>query len=719
MSRSDARRPRSASAAARNPAARNPAARPGAEPTRPVRRSATGPHGPTVVSESENRLWTRCAIAILAVLCLVLLTIALGSHRIGDVMTETDFYGDYAQGARLLQQGKLLPARYGVVGPGYEIALALTGFLARDLFLAARLLSIAASISTVWLWFLLLRRRLDARVGILAALFMATNATFLRQGYSATTDAYAIALQAAAMYLLLARGGARAPLWAGMIAGIAFLTRYNAVYLLPLGLVALWLGGALAPRGPRSAGIFALGFLTPVVPWVLFSLAHGGAFSFQLHHNIAFDVFARAKGIAWDDYQRDLQPQFKTLWDVIARDPGAVTSRMFFNVWDHLRRDARLLLGWPVAVSVLLGVLLGIRDGSLRRVWPVLLAAALLFGTLVPIFYGERYSLALLPAYAMLAALFFASPRFAFPVGPQGRIWLKTLLAAYPLFIAAKHSSQVQAYVADQLPVEVLECAETLRELKRPGDQVICRKAHIAYYAGVESAAFPFTETIPDLADYAHRHKIRWLYFSWPEAETRPRYYYLLDTTAVVPGLTPRRVTRPHPAVLYEIGPTFGQLPTWWANDTLRAWHVARGRLMIEPHNTKLLYQFGGLAMTRGHFDGAIPALQHLIELDPRNVAGMVMLGTAQFYQQDYPNAGRTLERAVRLDPSNVDARIGLGWVSLLSGRPEDAADRWRPLIPIATDQQTLLKMAELYRRLGDVASADAALARQREVASR
>ena len=45
------------------------------------------------------------------------------------------------------------------------------------------------------------------------------------------------------------------------------------------------------------------------------------------HHD---PVFARAKGIPWDTYQNELQPQFKTLMDVIRRDPGAVFGLLVF-----------------------------------------------------------------------------------------------------------------------------------------------------------------------------------------------------------------------------------------------------------------------------------------------------------------------------------------------------------------------------------------------------
>ena len=112
------------------------------------------------------RAWIIAWIA-LGALAAVLIAMALGPHRVGDYFTESDFYGAYADSARLIQRGRLVPSRYGVIGPGYEVALAMAGVILRDLLLAAELLSIVGTLAIAWLWFDLARRRLDARVGAL------------------------------------------------------------------------------------------------------------------------------------------------------------------------------------------------------------------------------------------------------------------------------------------------------------------------------------------------------------------------------------------------------------------------------------------------------------------------------------------------------------------------------------------------------------------------
>lgn len=663
-------------------------------------------------ADLPSRSLTAAALVIAAVLGAALLAVALGPHRVGDVFTETDFYGGYAEGARLVQQGRLDPTRYGVVGPVYEIVLGIAGFLVRDLLLAAELLSVTATAAAVLLWFLLLGRRARPGLALLAMLFLATNATLFRYGYSATTDALALALQALALWLLLARAGPRAALFAGVAAALAFLTRYNAAVLLPAGLIAIALGGTLHERRARAALLFAAGFLAPVVPWVAWSLAHGATFASQLHHNIAYDVFARARGIPWDNYQRLLQHEFPTLGHVIARDPGAVLRRELFNVGDHLRLDAVALLGWPVAIAALAGAVIAALDGTLKRLWPVWLAAGLTFLALVPVFYSPRYALALLPAYAALAAAAFSSPRLA--PRPAARTAFAAL-ALLPLGFAAQASWREQKQVFSQLPVEVLEAAPVLRGEAGPGDGVIARKPHIAYHGGVRAIPFPFTRTLPELAVYARGQNARWLWFSWPEAEMRPDYAYLLDTSAVVPGLRVRAVTRRHPAVLYEIGAEFGAVPAWLGNDTLRAMHRARAQTLINPADVRPLYLLGFIARSRGRPAEAATWLEQAARVAPRHLETAILQGEVSLLLQNPGRAADAYRRALAIDPGNVAAQAGLGWAALVARQPREAAALWRPVIGVTEDGATLRRMVELYRALGDgaaAAEAEAALAR-------
>jgi tetratricopeptide (TPR) repeat protein len=698
----------------------------GAKAAREPKPRAGGPapialHGTPAESARETALFARLAWALTGALIVALLIVIQGPHSIGDYFTETDFYGAYAEGARLIQRGVIDATRYGVVGPGYEVALALAGFVIRDLFLAAETISVVSTAATLLLWFAILERRIGARVAIVAALFMATNAQLFRYGYSATTDAFAMAVQAFALWLLLNRGGAAGTWGAGLAAAIAFLTRYNAIYLVPAGIVVLLAGAGEAGGAPGGRGTaarrlgaalaFLGGFAVLVLPWVMFSLASGKGFSLQLHHNIAFEVFARPQGIAWDDYQRLMQPEFRSLADVLARDPGAVASRMALNLWTHLRLDARDLLGWPVAIAAGLGLLLALWTGAARRLWPLALAGALLFLTLVPVFHAARYSLGLLPVYAAFAGALFGLPAFALAAGRMPRVWLKPLLALIPLALALQANVAAQKETFRMLPREVNEAAATLRALAAPGDRIIARKGHIAYQAGLEAVPFPFADDLAQLGAYARERGARWLYVSWPEVQLRPRLAFLLDTSATVPGLTARKVTTDHPAVVYEIGPEFGTLPAWSSNDTLLSYHTARAQLMVDGRNLRALYALAQIEHHMDRLDRARVLLEQYVAQDTGYFSAWLLLGDTALRQNDLDTAARSFDLALRLRPESVAARVGMGWVSLAAGRERDAAGYWRPVIASTTDPATLQRMATLFGALGDAAAAAEAAA--------
>jgi len=649
----------------------------------------------------------RIALVLAALFAMLVLVIVFGPHRVGDVFTETDFYGAYGLGARALEAGHLDPSRYGVVGPIHEMTLALVGFVVRDLFLAAELISAAAATATLLLWHRIVRVRAGALAGLFAVAFLAANAQFLRYAYAATTDALALGVSAVSLFLLLTGGAtARRVLAAGVAAGLAFLTRYNTVALLPAGALALLLGWAAAPGGRRgrAALLFSAGFLAPVLPWVGISLASGAHFTFQLHQNIAYEVFARAKGIPWDVYQRQMEPLFPTPWSVIARDPAAVFGRMAFNVADHLRLDALKLAGLPVAIAAAAGLVFAALDGTLKRLRAVLLAGALLFLALVPGFHNERWSLAVLPVWAAFAAVAFASPKLALAlnVGGGQRVWLKTLLVALPLALSARTSVAVQRRVFDQLPVEVLEMAKEAKPWLKPGDRVMARKAHFAWYAGMRPVAFPYVDTLSQLAAAARRDSVRWLYFSWPEAEMRPDFSYLLDTTSDVPGLTARAVTSHWPAVLYEIGPGFGRDPAWLSDPKELAVHRARAQIAISRVDWRARLVVALDDRAHGRFEAAQKLLDEAARIAPRNPDVLLALGENLLQTDRAAEAADVFDRLEALSPGDPRTRIGRGWAALLQHQDRDAFELWRPVVSYANDAATLRRMHELFVAAGD-----------------
>jgi hypothetical protein len=226
-------------------------------------------------------------------------------------------------------------------------------------------------------------------------------------------------------------------------------------------------------------------------------------------------------------------------------------------------------------------------------------AAAWSYLALVPAGYNDRYALAVLPGYAALAAYAFVTPfRTARRARAGANRWQGSSARAIVLLAvsvhAARASVQLQRAVLAQQPLEALECARELRALARPGDRVIARKPHTGWLAGLETEPYPASDDLAGLAEAARRGQARWLYLSASEVLLRPRTAYLLDTTAVVPGLArralsvvPMRMTDGFAwwrlGILYEIGPGFGREPEGFEYAPVRTLHTLRGAAATVP----------------------------------------------------------------------------------------------------------------------------------------
>ncbi len=261
----------------------------------------------------------------------------------------------------------------------------------------------------------------------------------------------------------------------------------------------------------------------------------------------------------------------------------------------------------------------------------------------------------------------------------------------------------------------MLDCAKVLRAERQPGDRVIARKPHIAFHGGVEAVAFPFADSLPALAAVAKARNARWLFFSWPEMQMRPKLGYLLDTSLAVPGLTVRHATPGRPAVLYRIGPEFGTLtPALTSPETL-GYHYARSRLMVDSTDLRAWRYRGQVAFKWGRFPESQMATAHVLARTPDDTESLILYGETCLRTGDYAAASDAFDHAEMVLPGSMEARLGRGWARLMLRRPAEAAELWRPVIGVTRDPATLARMVELYQGLGDAqsaAEARAALAR-------
>jgi 4-amino-4-deoxy-L-arabinose transferase-like glycosyltransferase len=563
-----------------------------------------------------------------------------------------------------------------VVGPVYELVLGLLSLTRLDLYRLAQFLSLASTIGALLLLSGWMEQRFGRGAGWLTALLVATNATVFRYAYTAGTDAPFVFLSVAAFVLAFPRSpGPRTFLLAGLVAALATLTRYTGIVLVPLGLVAaLWPG---VPNRLRSLGAFAVGVLLIFAPWWAFTAARGAPPSFRFYHNLAYEVYARARGVTWDQYQERLESQFPTFLSVIARDPGAVVSRVATNAYEHAAQAAKDLWGWPLAALAALGLAL-VLARRIQGALPLVLYAAVFYLALVPVFYAARYHLPLVGPAAGLAALC----AIALPALVPGRAhaFASVLALAAALFVAldAGRATVVDTkLVASQVPNEVPPLAEALkRDWKGPGRPlVIARKPHLSYYADAVPVAFVALDSLDQLARYAREQHADYLFVSWPEALLRRPFAFLLVPEFAPPGLELVGVGTARHSVLYRITPAFGtEMPGWYPREW--NWRAGEGMTRIAPNDAAAWLEAGEGRHARNDLDGAREAYETALRLRPGWGRAYMDLGNLAGDRGDFEAAVRNFLAAERAGERIPTLDRNLGYAYLRIGDTQNARAR-------------------------------------------
>jgi 4-amino-4-deoxy-L-arabinose transferase-like glycosyltransferase len=654
-------------------------------------------------------------VGFIALTGLFLIAVAAFFHPIGDYYAESDFYGGYADGARMIARGDIDPRRYVVVGPLYETMVALLSGVAGDRYAAGKLVSVASAIAVLIGWFVLVRRHAGDRAAAWTTAFLGTNAILLRHGYSATTDMLAAALQVSSLLLLLGVSSSIGFAAAGLLAGLAMLTRYSSIFLVPaaaLTLLVLARPTRVAPG--RALGLWLAGFALIVAPWAIFSVAHGVVPGSVLAERFGFYWQADASRNVQDLVSAPPTDPYDSAAGVVRRDPGAFVARLAGNVGRHLAGDARVLLGWPLAILVAIGAVLAIaaaRRTPMTRGRAIAAHGALLFAILLPAFYSERYALPLVPFYAALAG--FAVTR----IGRTSRAAsiAATTVAVLVLAVTTSRALSAVDQALRESPLEVIPAGRALARVATKETRVMSRKGHIGYYAGLEVVPFPRAGSLRELADRARAEGAGFLYYSWYETRLRREFGFLLDTTADIPGLTRVFFTRHEPATVFAIGPDFGRDPSWFADPFAVEVHNARG--LVESFPDSLAWPYRTVlavdALGREHPEEALRLAELATRAMPRDTLGWVVMGEALRTLGRNDRALDAYRHALALDPGDPQAAVGAGWVLLALGRRREAASAWRPVVGVAADTTTLGAMTRLFESLGDDEAAAAARARR------
>lgn len=464
-------------------------------------------------------LWAADPLNILSLLVfLVWGSVGIWFRPIGDFGVETDFFGDFVPHAAEWIRGHP-SVMDGYRGPFYYLLVGALSILG-DTFLMAKLLSAAAAALGIRFLGGLLRNLWGPVVALAGILFLLANQSLIQYIYRASTDLVYWALFTGTLALLFSPGNRPYRTWilAGLCAGLAYLTRYNGIALLGIGLVAGFT--LLNPRkhALRMILAFLAAWLLVASPWLLFLWNQtGDPFWNRNFALVAEEVYGTDPVLANIGHLVD-SVGFQSLGEVFQLDPGRFLGNMAGNLPRHLWMDIKLLVGPAWAVFSLAGFALSLGDFRDRRRLVFMVGGLITYLSLLPVFYNPRFMLSLLvwwAAGAGMAASFvtrWIGRRVPPNTGTYGaifrtRIFTNVMLVALALlaiqatYVGFRRSQGSLGGPA--MPLAVLKLADSVQESGfafAEDTPVAARKPHIGYFLGTPMASLSNQGHLEDLA---------------------------------------------------------------------------------------------------------------------------------------------------------------------------------------------------------------------------
>ncbi len=504
--------------------------------------------------------YRRLGLVIAALYFVILLIVSFTFHKVADYGVETDFFWLYVPAAKSFLSGHLLIDAFR--GPFYPIVLGLFYLIVGDYFYAGMLIAIFSAALVIYLTFQLIKKIFSPAVAFFVTLLLAFNPVFVQHTYSAGTDMFFIFLSTASIYFFLKEKKLNYTnlIISALFAGLAYLTRYNGIFLLGFVPVILFINYWKVSRRERiiSSLLFVALFVLTFTPWGIYCLSEKGSFFYNENYkNIAYELYGKNK-IPWDKFWVEKSGEYSSLFDVIKQDPLKFAASTAANVPDHFLNDMNDLMGWYTGGFVILGIIFLLIRNPLSywrtREFAYYLMNIFFFFILLLVFYSERFSLFLIPFYAVIAVQIFFSPQFL----KMNKILKRTgyILLLIICIATLSKSISFNSSRINSGPEELLELGDWFKKNigeNRQGEKIAARKPHVAYYLGLEFYYMPLVDSYDELINILRKDHVDYLFFSNIEAANRRKIEKLLNPENTHPGLKVLYSFDNPPAVLYKI----------------------------------------------------------------------------------------------------------------------------------------------------------------------
>ncbi len=482
------------------------------------------------------------ALIIGSLFVVMMAWISFTQHRIGGYGVETDFYWDYAPAADNLTHLEIDLDRHRYRGPGYPLILAIMSSATGDSFTAGRIISLLAAIIVMVITWRLTKDLFGPGWGVWAIIALALNCTFIEYTFRVGTDMFFTALCALFFYLLTIEPKMRNVFLVGLIAGYAFLTRYNGAALVLVSIIWVVFSHSNRKKRLKRIGCFSAGLALTLLPWIVLLYFRTGNPFYNLNSmNIAYEVFGRGK-VAWDQFWFVGEGEYPSgIFDLVISFPKELISTLLANFFHHFQMDMENLLKWSVGWLSLSGIVVYLYQGANpRRLRWIFLTYLTLFSILATVFYSNRFSLPILPIYLILALVFLSSDLMV-----ENPSWWKLkipaagVIAAIMLLIGIPSTANSIAGRVSKGPIEIIQLSGEDVVKNLPVGRMAARKPHAPYILGHEFVVIPPIRDLDELAAFLDSSEVDYLFANASEALFRPPLFILLNKPDTVNTLSP------------------------------------------------------------------------------------------------------------------------------------------------------------------------------------
>jgi hypothetical protein len=499
-------------------------------------------------------------LVIAAVYFVIVGLISFIFHSVGDFGIETDFFWGYVPNAKKILTGVISIDAFR--GPLYPMVLAIFGFIIGDFFHAGILIAVLSASVLVFVTFELLKKIFSTVVSFFVTVLLVVNPVFIQYTYSAGTDMFFNALAAVTLFFFFKNKDLNYKnlILTAFFGGLSYLTRYNGIFLASFVVIILFVNYWKISWTQRikASVIFSAVFLVTFSPWGFYCFGEKGSFFYNENYkNIAFEVYGKGK-ISWDDFWFKESSKITSLTEVIFKDTGLFISTISKNISDHFMSDMEKLLGWQLGMFVILGLILLVVSNPLKS-WKeqsigYYLVNIFFFALLLVVFYSERFSLFLIPFYAVIAVqpFFFEKYRIRKFI-PFKFSYL--LMVGIIVFTFAK-SYSFNSRNINSGPTELLTLRDWYEEnvpQNEKGKIVAARKAHVAYYLNMDFKLMPMADSYDEFISKLRNENVDYLYIGMAEAGLRREFQFLIDPKSNHPGLEVVVYFNNPPSVLYKV----------------------------------------------------------------------------------------------------------------------------------------------------------------------